>query len=70
MMKHRSAHRGVVSGAIVGALTLGWFKNLTIVLELPFGWQLVICTAFGALTGLVIGLVYRWRDKRTQSQQQ
>ncbi len=69
-MINKFPHKGVIIGGIVGGLALGWFKHLAIVAELPFGWQLAILTAFGALVGLMVGLVYRWRDRRTQSQQQ
>ncbi|MCP4685509.1 MAG: hypothetical protein GY867_08665 [bacterium] len=64
VMKNRFVNKGVIIGGVAGGLALGWFKHSAIGAELPLGWQLAILTAFGALVGLVIGLVYRWRDSR------
>lgn len=55
-------------GAILSALTLGFFNNLPWVTALPFGWQLVACAAFGAIAGLVIGLAFRFWDRRVRRQ--
>ncbi len=69
-MKNPFTNKWVIIGGIIGGLALGWFFHLAKAVDLPFGWQLVILAGFGALTGLVISLVYRWRDKRTQDQHQ
>ncbi len=68
-MKNKPAVIGVISG-VIGATFGILIIDRPFMLELPFGWQLVICAAFGALLGLLGGLVYRWFSSRTQSQQQ
>lgn len=69
-IKRTAANRGVIIGGIIGGMVLGWLIPKATEAGVPFVWQLVVCMAFGAVAGLVIGLVYRRRDARARSQQQ
>ncbi len=68
-MRKRSASVGFISG-VLGATSGILLTDQPFILDLPFGWQLVICCAFGALLGLLGGLSYRWYSSRTQNQRQ
>jgi len=65
-MKTKSATIGVISG-VLGATAGILITDQPFMSELPFGWQLVICIAFGALLGLIGGLAYRWYSSRMQT---
>ena len=69
-MRNPFTNRWVIVGGIVGGLILGWFMHIAPDMGLPFGWQLVVCMAFGAIAGLVIGFVYRLWDGRARRQNQ
>ncbi|MCP4685510.1 MAG: hypothetical protein GY867_08670 [bacterium] len=68
-MRKGSAVVGVISG-VLGATSGILLTDQPFMLDLPFGWQLVICCIFGALLGSLGGLAYRWFSSRTQNQQQ
>jgi len=69
-MKNKSAYRGAVMGIVTGGLTAGWFYRIDFVAGLSFGWQLLACATFGAVTGLIQGLAFRFWDHRVRRQNQ
>jgi len=69
-MKNPFTNKWVIIGGIVGGLILGLLLRIAPDLGLPFGWQLVVCMAFGAVAGLIVGLALRFWDRRVRRQEQ